>query len=166
MKTIKEPEDILGRETLKTNPFGVPQGYFANMKQEVMDKIAASTVAEEDMAPAEPATFITYLKPALSLAAVFAMVFGIGYGAMKITGTYTDDAAEQVPVLSEVYTETSTGLTEEEMISILDICMDDIIADQGEDEEEIALYINNEDIEEYLIENRISSIQIAMLEQN
>ena len=78
MKTNKVPEDILDRDVLKNNPFGVPEGYFRDMKQEVMDKIAATRIAEEDMAPAEPATFFTYLKPALSLAAVFAtMIFNV-----------------------------------------------------------------------------------------
>ena len=52
MKANKEPEDILDRSSLKENPFGVPQGYFENMQQEVMDKIAATAVADEDVAPA------------------------------------------------------------------------------------------------------------------
>lgn len=162
MKANKEPEDILGRSSLKENPFGVPQGYFENMQQEVMDKIAATSVADEDIAQAEPVTFLTYLKPAISLAAVFGIVFGLGYGTMKLTDSYNNDIPESV--LSETSSETSTGLSEDEIISILDISIDDLLTAQREEEIE-QIQINNEEIEEYLIENRISSIQIAMLEQ-
>ncbi len=162
MKANKEPEDILDRSSLKENPFGVPQGYFENMQQEVMDKIAATAVADEDVAPAEPVTILTYLKPAISLAAVFAIIFGLGYGTMKLTGSYNNDIPESV--LSETSAETATGLSEEEIISILDISIDDLLTAQGDEEIE-QIQINNEEIEEYLIENRISSIQIAMLEQ-
>ena len=162
MKANKEPEDILGRSSLKENPFGVPQGYFENMQQEVMDKIAATSVADEDIAQAEPVTFFTYLKPAISLAAVFAIIIGLGYGTMKLTGSYNNDIPESV--LSETPTETATGLTEDEMISILDVSIEDLIATHSDEEFE-EIQINNEEIEEYLIENRISSIQIAMLEQ-
>ena len=162
MKANKEPEDILDRSSLKENPFGVPQGYFENMQQEVMDKIAATAVADEDVAPAEPVTILTYLKPAISLAAVFAIIFGLGYGTMKLTGSYNNDIPESV--LSETSAETATGLSEEEIISILDISIDDLLTAQREEEIE-QIQINNEEIEEYLIENRISSIQIAMLEQ-
>lgn len=162
MKANKEPEDILGRSSLKENPFGVPQGYFENMQQEVMDKIAATSVADEDIAQAEPVTFLTYLKPAISLAAVFGIVFGLGYGTMKLTDSYNNDIPESV--LSETSSETSTGLSEDEIISILDISIDDLLTVQREEEIE-QIQINNEEIEEYLIENRISSIQIAMLEQ-
>ena len=163
MKANKEPEDILGRSSLKENPFGVPQGYFENMQQEVMDKIAATSVADEDIAQAEPVTFLTYFKPAISLATVFGIIFGLGYGTMKLTGSYHNDIPESV--LSETSSETSTGLSEEEIISILDISIDDLLTAQREEEIE-QIQINNEEIEEYLIENRISSIQIAMLEQN
>ena len=162
MKANKEPEDILGRSSLKENLFGVPQGYFENMQQEVMDKIAATSVADEDIAQAEPVTFLTYLKPAISLAAVFGIVFGLGYGTMKLTDSYNNDIPESV--LSETSSETSTGLSEDEIISILDISIDDLLTAQREEEIE-QIQINNEEIEEYLIENRISSIQIAMLEQ-
>lgn len=162
MKANREPEDILDRNSLKENPFGIPQGYFENMQQEVMDKIAATSVADEDIAQAEPATFLTYLKPAISLAAVFGIVFGLGYGTMKLTDSYNNDIPESV--LSETSSETSTGLSEDEMISILDISIDDLLTAQREEEIE-QIQINNEEIEEYLIENRISSIQIAMLEQ-
>ena len=164
MKANKEPEDILGRSSLKENPFGVPQGYFENMQQEVMDKIAATSVANSvpDIAQAEPVTFLTYFKPAISLATVFGIIFGLGYGTMKLTGSYHNDIPESV--LSETSSETSTGLSEEEIISILDISIDDLLTAQREEEIE-QIQINNEEIEEYLIENRISSIQIAMLEQ-
>ena len=79
MKEKNTTEDILGRSSLKENPFGVPSGYFAAMQEEVMQKISSGNAMETEEEPqAAPATFITYFKPALSLAAVFAIVFGMG----------------------------------------------------------------------------------------
>ena len=66
MKEKNNTEDILGRSSLKENPFGVPAGYFAAMQEEVMQKISPTAAMElQEEAPAAPATFITYFKPAL-----------------------------------------------------------------------------------------------------
>lgn len=159
-------EDILGKEKLKENPFGVPQGYFESVRQEVMEKISSSPAYVPEKA--EPATFFTYFKPAFALAAVFAIVFGIGYGAMYITGVVQAGETQ----LQADYTEagssefTGTELTEDELISIIGNTLDNLYAQENSDTaiEIIELEINKEEIEQYLIDTRISSVALALLE--
>lgn len=160
-------DDILDRKELKENPFGVPHDYFAAMKSEVMEKVACSVAQNPVYQEQEstPVNFFTYLKPAIALVAVFAFVFGIGWSTMKITGLYQQEA-DGVQIAGTQQTSNSgIEFTEDEIISILDLSEEDFITAQNGEEEDFTFKINKEEIEEYLIENRISTIQIAMLDQ-
>lgn len=154
-------KDILEEKKLKENPFGVPQGYFESMRQEVMEKISATPVYNP--AKAEPATFMTYFKPAFALVAVFAMVFGIGWSTMKLTGTYTSGSQENATILSETLQD---EISEDDIISILDITVDDLYADGDSDTQPQTetLELDVETIEQYLIDTRLPSTAIALLE--
>lgn len=161
MKEKNNTEDILGRSSLKENPFGVPAGYFAAMQEEVMQKISPTAAMEpQEEAPAAPATFITYLKPALSLAAVFAIVFGMGWSVMKVTEIF----APEVPLAQ---TEDTPLTDEEEIISILNISVEDIYmagATDAEEENPASTAISEEMIEQYLIDSGYPLTAIATLE--
>lgn len=159
-------KDILEEKKLKENPFGVPQGYFESMRQEVMEKISATPVYNP--AKAEPATFMTYFKPAFALAAVFAIVFGMGYGAMYITGT-SHNLGEELQAQqtdNAVVDDSGTELTEDEIISIIGNTLENLYAQESSETTiEIAEpEINKEEIEQYLIDTRISTIALALLE--
>ena len=166
MKQKKEMEDILSRSSLKENPFGVPAGYFTSVQDEVMQKIAAMPVAQpytEEAEEAAPATFMTYFKPAFALVAVFAMVFGIGWSTMKLTGTYTSGSQENATILSETLQD---EISEDDIITILNITVDDLYA---ESESEVRPHtetteLDMETIEQYLIDTRLPSTAIALLE--
>ncbi len=169
MNNKKEMEDILQRSSLKGNPFGTPKGYFEAMQQEVLEKISAIPVAPEydEEQVQEPATFKTYFVPAFSLAAMFGIIFGLGYGAMKLTGTGDGSALPEQTVLSENVEEfemQETELSEDDMMNILHISIEDLITAQNA-EFEIEVQIDDQEIEEYLIENRVPSSQLALLEQ-
>lgn len=169
MNNKKEMEDILQRSSLKENPFGTPKGYFESMQQEVLEKISAMPVAPEynDVQEQEPATFRTYFAPAFSLAAMFGIIFGLGYGAMKLTGTGNKSDLPEQTVLSENAEEfevPETELSEDEMMNILHISIEDLIAAQNA-EYEIEVQIDNQEIEEYLIDNRVPTSHLALLEQ-
>lgn len=161
----EETDNILERGSLKENPFGVPSGYFSAMQDEVMAKISAIPVAPPEQYETEeaaPAGFMTYFKPAFAMAAMFGIIFGLGYGAMKITGTYTDDAAQGTLVSYNP----SGELTEDDVISIFDITIEDLFASQ-EDSEAIEVMeqaISDEEIEQYLIDSRVTTTAIALLE--
>ena len=170
MNNKKEMDDILQRSSLKENPFGTPKGYFETMQQEVLEKISAMPVAPEyddEVQEQEPATFKTYFVPAFSLAAMFGIIFGLGYGAMKLTGTGDGSALPEQTVLSENIEEfevQETELSEDDMMNILHISIEDLIAAQNA-EYEIEVQIDDQEIEEYLIENRVSTSYLALLEQ-
>ena len=161
MKETNNIKDILERSSLKENPFGVPNGYFASMQEEVMQKISPTAAMEpQEETPAAPATFITYFKPALSLAAVFAIVFGMGWSVMKVTEIY----APETPLAQ---TEEMSLTEEEEMISILDINIEDIYVASNptaEDDLPANTILNKEVIEQYLIDSGYPLTAIAILE--
>lgn len=161
MKEKNTTEDILSRSSLKENPFGVPSGYFAAMQEEVMQKISSGNAMEQEEEPqAAPATFITYFKPALSLAAVFAIVFGMGWSVMKVTEIYAPE--------TELAKIDETPLTEEEeIISILDITLEDIYMagnTAAEEDAQPTITLNKEVIEQYLIDSGYPLTAIATLE--
>ena len=161
MKEKNTTEDILSRSSLKENPFGVPSGYFAAMQEEVMQKISSGNAMEQEEEPqAAPATFITYFKPALSLAAVFAIVFGMGWSVMKVTEIYAPE--------TELAKTDETPLTEEEeIISILDITLEDIYMagnTAAEEDAQPTITLNKEVIEQYLIDSGYPLTAIATLE--
>ena len=161
MKEKNNTEDILGRSSLKENPFGVPAGYFAAMQEEVMQKISPTAAMEpQEEAPAAPTTFITYFKPALSLAAVFAIVFGMGWSVMKVTEIYAPE--------TELAKTEETPLTEEEeIISILDISIEDIYmagTTVTEEDAPASTTLNKDVIEQYLIDSGYPLTAIATLE--
>lgn len=163
---MKDFKDILEDRKLKENPFGVPQGYFESMRQEVMGKISATPVY--DSQKAEPATFMTYFKPAFALAAVFAIVFGMGYGAMHITGTVqdTDHQLQAQQIESSVIEEDSMEITEDELISIIGDTLENLYAQESSEStiDIVEPEINKDEIEQYLIDTRISTIALALLE--
>ena len=166
MKQNKEMEDILSRSSLKENPFGVPAGYFTSMQEEVMEKISARPIAgtySEETVQAAPATFMTYLRPAFAMAAMFGLIFGIGWSAMKITGSYTQDGAANEMIFTESMQE---EISEDEIISILDITIEDLYAEEDTETGTpvTTTVLDEETIEQYLIDTRLPSMAIALLE--
>lgn len=163
---MKDFKDILEKERLKENPFGTPQGYFESMRQEVMEKISASTVYVPEKE--EPATFMTYFKPAFALAAVFAIVFGMGYGAMYMTGTVQDEETQlqAQQTLEENATFAGTEISEDELIYLIGDTLENLYAQESSDAsiDIVEPEINKEEIEQYLIDTRISTIALALLE--
>ena len=163
---MKDFKDILEKERLKENPFGTPQGYFESMRQEVMGKISATPVY--DSQKAEPATFMTYFKPAFALAAVFAIVFGMGYGAMYMTGTVQDEETQlqAQQTLEENATFAGTEISEDELIYLIGDTLENLYAQESSDAsiDIVEPEINKEEIEQYLIDTRISTIALALLE--
>ena len=74
-------DDLLSRCAHADNPFRMPEGYLESFEDRLMARIAAE--AEE-----KPKRRIwVVLKPALTLAAMFALIFGMGYGVLSLTHT-------------------------------------------------------------------------------
>ena len=147
-------KDILQRESLKENPFVVPQGYFSSVEDAVHQKIHI----EEKVNP-----LVSFFKTGIALASVFGIVFGLGYGAMFLTDTLdANKTASEIPA----YASNADANIDEFIISAI-----------GnypimETEEEIenspnmsdTLSINKEIIEQYLIDSDLSISALAALE--
>jgi hypothetical protein len=132
---MNEKRDILDDSTLKGNPFRMPEGYFDGFEDRVMARIAA----ENQPAPSRRDRVWTVLKPALLLAAMFALVFGMGYGVLSFTHTLNSGAsAAGVSDYASV---------EEEMItpaSLLNYYQSDSGEEMELDEETIINYLASE----------------------
>ena len=73
-------------DRIKTdNPFRIPEGYLASFEDRLMARIAAEEAEASQEKRPRPVWRI--LKPALSLAAMFALIFGMGYGVLSLTHT-------------------------------------------------------------------------------
>lgn len=92
---MNEQMDMLKDLASKDNPFRTPEGYLDSLEDRLMARIAAETAEEASSKQQKPVWRI--LKPALTLAAMFALIFGMGYGVLSLTHTLdrgTDTAAE------------------------------------------------------------------------
>lgn len=80
---MNEQKDILSSCAGSGNPFKTPEAYFEGLEDRLLSRIAA----EEQ--PATPARHPAWriIKPALTLAAMFALIFGMGYGVLSLTHT-------------------------------------------------------------------------------
>lgn len=67
------------------NPFRVSEGYFDSLEDRLMARVAAEEAARGEARPQRPVWRI--LRPALTLAAMFALIFGMGYGVLSLTHT-------------------------------------------------------------------------------
>ena len=102
---MNEQKDILERARQGEAALRVPEGYFDSLE----DRVQARIAAEADSAGRKRGPVWSILRPALTLAAMFALVFGMGYGVLSLTHTLDRSAAS---------TEVSGYATvEEEMIS-------------------------------------------------
>ena len=80
---MNEPiDDLLCRRRDAEQPFRVPEGYFDALEDRVMARIAMEEAPE-----AGRRRVWTVIKPALALAATFALIFGMGYGVLSLTQT-------------------------------------------------------------------------------
>lgn len=125
---MRNEKDILQEEGLRKNPFTLPEGYLEKME----------TAVGESIASPERSMFRTILKPALGLAVAFALVFGMGYGVLALTGTLQRGAQQ----------DESIALFEEGFVStrIMDFYNEeeDAVAEETIDEEEMMDYLETE----------------------
>lgn len=168
MKENKKTEDILSRKELKENPFGVPAGYFQMLEGDVMQKIRKEGLlsqGEVEQTPAPALGFLNILKPALSLAAVFAIIFGLGYGAMSLTDTLDKSQEGQTEMVAEQSLDLSSGteLSEEEISTIIGNDIEELISGER-DTVGVGSQLDEEMIEQYLIDTRVSSSILASLD--
>lgn len=85
---MKDGKDILNNDGLRASPFKMPEGYLEELEQSVSEQILQRRENRN----------LAFLKPALGLACAFAMVFGMGYGIMALTGTLHSEKPKDLAV--------------------------------------------------------------------
>ena len=132
---MNEIDDMLRDRKPAGNPFRTPEGYFDAFEDRMMARIAS----EDQPETSRRARIWTVLKPALSLAAMFALVFGMGYGVLSLTRTIGPrNASIEVPGYATV---------EEEMItptSLINYYQTSLAEETELDEETIVSYLASE----------------------
>lgn len=98
-----QDKDILSDPSLKANPFSVPEGYSPGLENRVHGRIAA-----ED---APPETLWGRMKAPAMLALTFAVIFGMGYGVLSITGTSSPQSDFKTDGMADVLNEWSLPST-------------------------------------------------------
>ncbi len=129
---MNEQKDILQTLETRENPFRMPEGYLDSFEDRLMARIAT----EEQPATSRKVRFWTVLKPALTLAAMFALVFGMGYGVLSLTHTLGRDKAPDAAV--------TYATAEEEMIhpaSLINYYQSEPVEEPELDEETIVDYL-------------------------
>jgi hypothetical protein len=102
---MNERTDYLNRPASGENPFKLPEAYFEGLEDRLLARIAEE---EKQQEPVQRPVW-RILKPALALAATFALIFGMGYGVLALTHTLDRGTGT---------TDTSAyALSEEELIS-------------------------------------------------
>lgn len=98
---MNEHRNILEDTSLKHNPFSMPEGYLERLEDAMHEQIAAETRPHN--------AFVAVFKPALLLAAMFALIFAMGYGVLSLTdATHPHKAAEpSIALVEEGFVESS-----------------------------------------------------------
>ena len=133
---MNEQQDILRNPACRENPFQTPEGYFDSLEARLMGRIAEESAAETQSRTSRPVWRI--LKPALTLAAMFALVFGMGYGVLSLTHTLNRGAAVEA---------SGYATAEEELIrpaSLINYYQTDPGEESEIDEETIINYLASE----------------------
>ncbi len=131
---MNEEKDILSGIASHDSPFRVPEGYFETMEDRVMARIAEESAVVEVKRPVW-----RILKPALTLAATFALIFGMGYGVLSLTHTLHRGAGS--------LEESGYATAEEELISpvsLINYYQSSLPEDTELDEDTIINYLASE----------------------
>lgn len=113
---MKDTKNILEQESLKQAPFTVPEGYFQTVEDRVRERIAK---------PEGRTRLWTVLKPGMAVAAMFLIIFGIGYATLSLTGTLGSGRsaqlaqAESVSAVEENLNEAIEAVPDEELLEYL-----------------------------------------------
>lgn len=145
-KEMKELENIAPElsKIKKENPFRVPENYFEDFSARLQSKIDA----EQNAVPGRRNNIIRYLKPAIGLAAGFALVFSLAYWPLKTLtpNRIAENNVQEMSVNDMLFASAVEGIDENSFYELLE--------SRGEEEqlsdEDLASYVNT-NVSEYEI---------------
>ncbi len=148
--------DILNTTSLKNNPFTVPDEYFSRMEEQLHARIHNTAEKKNPVPPA--------LRTAFAMAAMFALVFGLGYSILYITGTHNGPLKQTIVPDNTASIEDRTdipkeSLSDEELLQYYGAYYT-YPAETLETIDIVPPPVNKEEIEQYLIESNVPSFTI------
>ncbi len=86
---MNQQHNIHDNPLLKRNPFKTPEGYLESLEEKILSLagIAQNEEAQEVVTSLRRGRWFGVLKPALLLACTFGVIFGMGYGVLRLTDT-------------------------------------------------------------------------------
>lgn len=149
----KEGKDILTTPALKENPFSLPKGYFTELE----DRLHATIKSPEK---SESSAFST-LRTSMAMAAMFALVFGLGYSVLYITGTHSGNEPEQTVTAAgnASYMYKKNTMSDEELLQYYGT-YDTYSAETLETINVVTPQADKDEIEQYLIDSNVPSFMI------
>ena len=86
---MNQQHNIHDNPLLKRNPFKAPEGYLESLEEKILSLagIAQNEEAQEVVTSLRRGRWFGVLKPALLLACTFGVIFGMGYGVLRLTDT-------------------------------------------------------------------------------
>lgn len=149
----KKINDILEDTNLKNNPFSLPEGYFNKMEDSVRERIHCCNTTNN------VSSFGEHFRTYSAMLVMFLLVFGIGYGVISLTSDRTIDYNGISGIINPSIN-TNDTISDEDLIILLG--RDDIYENDESTyiTKSAILTIEKNDIEEYLIDNNISSVII------
>lgn len=149
----REGKDPLTTPALKENPFSVPRGYFAELEERLHAKIDTPEKAGNS-------AFST-LRTSMAMVAMFALVFGLGYSVLYITGTHSGSDPEQTVAASgnTSYMYKKNTLSDEELLQYYGT-YDTYSVETLETINIVTPQTDKDEIEQYLIDSNAPSFTI------
>ena len=138
-----------------SNPFKVPEGYLEGVEDLIMSKIgvseagadaAGAAVAAVAAVAEEPRGWRAVVKPIIYMAAMFGVIFGMGYGVMALTHTSERLPAAVVGPGESRIAEVDNGFLDASFIEFLDVASldSDSASQEPLSDDEIVSYLTNE----------------------
>ena len=132
-----------------SNPFKVPEGYLEGVEDLIMSKIGVSEAGADAAGSAvaeEPRGWRAVVKPIIYMAAMFGVIFGMGYGVMALTHTSERLPAAVVGSGESRIAEVDNGFLDASFIEFLDVASldSDSASQEPLSDDEIVSYLTNE----------------------
>ncbi|MEF9986507.1 MAG: hypothetical protein RSC28_02310 [Bacteroidales bacterium] len=165
MDKKQKPTDILQTPSLKENPFTVQEGYFSGIEDELHAKIHGRG--------SESHSTYSNLRTVMAMAAMFALIFGLGYSVLYITNTdNTKSRRDSINTTTGSATIAEDPISDTELLQYFGQHFGQYIGDEASYNQETLRNIkvaehpvNKEEIEQYLIDSNVPSlVVIAALE--
>ena len=116
-----------------SNPFKTPEGYLEGLESSLMERVAAAEVVE-------PRGWRAVVKPIIYMAAMFGVIFGMGYGVMALT--HTSERLPSAPASESRVAAVDHGFLDASFIEYLDVAS--LESEEALGDEDIVSYLLDE----------------------